>query len=181
MKAVNNKILVKVDMEQKGSIKIGGKLLSTANKYETNYRYKAPTIAEVVYGNDTVRKGDVLLCHHNLFYEPSPHQVGEGLFSIPFNKTLFAKIFVDGEIYPICGNILVEEIEVESLLPLPAETITFHKNRYRVINSGALGQYKVGDIIFTRPSAGYRIIYHVDGEQKSVVKVDSQMICGILK
>jgi len=181
MTPANGKILVKCNVDQKNTALIGGVTFSTALLWETNYRYRGPTVCEVVHGNNVVKAGDILVCHHNLFYLPSPFHVEHDLFSIPFSKVLFAKIDSKGNLEPICGNILAEEIEVETYLPLPADERTLHKNRYKITNAGFISEYKAGDIVFTRPSTGYNIIYNWDGVQKSVTKLDSSMICGILR
>lgn len=181
MLPVNNKIVVSVDKDQKKIIKVDGDIsLFTANSYEPNYRYKSPSIATVVEGNKFVKSGDVLLCHHNLFYLPSPYHLTADLFSIPFSSVLFAKIDIDGNLDPICGNMIVEEIEVESEIELPPELKTNYKNRYKVLLPGWT-EYKPGQIIFTRPSSGYQIVYHFNDIQKIATKVFSEMICGVLK
>jgi len=180
MKPANNKIIVQVNPDQKDTIKIGDIEFQSALKYEVNYRYKSPTIATVVEGNDIVREGDVLLCHHNLFYLPSPYHLNEDFFSVPFSKVLFAKLISDGTLIPICGNMICEEIPIKYYLMMPPELQQVHKNRYKVVDGGWT-MYKKGDIVFTRPSSGYTIIYNVNGEERKAVKVDSEMICGVLK
>lgn len=180
MKPTNDKIILRVDQRQKETIEIGGVTFSTANKYETNYRYKSPTVATVVEGNDQVRKGDVLLIHHNLCYSNSAHLLEGDLFSVPFTKILFAKVFISGDVFPICGNLICKEIEEETLLPVPGELKQVYKNRYLVVNPGST-KYKEGDIIFTRPSSGYTIVYNWGGLEKKIVKVDSDMICGFVR
>jgi len=181
MNPTNKKIIVRCDINQKNERKIGDILVSTAIKWEVNYRYRSPTVCEVVEGNRFVSYGDILLVHHNLLYLPSPFHLQDDLFSIPFSKVLFAKLKADGELDPICGNMLCEEIEVETIFPVPPDQREFHKNRYKVTNPGWLKDYKVGDIVFTRPYSGYKIIYNINGVEKSVTKVDSEMVCGVLK
>lgn len=179
MNPTNGKIIIKCDINQKDTKVIGGMVVSTALKWQTNYRYKSPTICEVVNGNKYVKTGDVLLVHHNLLYLPSPFHLQDDMYSIPFSKVLFARIDTDGNLEPICGNLLCSEVEIESLLPQPPDQIQVYKNRYVVTNPGWT-EYKIGDIIFTRPSSGYQIVYHWNDEQRIAVKVDATMICGVL-
>jgi len=119
MKPVNGKIVVRVNPSQKDTMSIGSIDFSTANIYETNYRYKSPTIAKVIEGNDFLKSGDVLLVHHNLCFIPSPYHLEDDLFSVPYSKVLFAKILSTGEIEPICGNLICEELPVTSFFEIP--------------------------------------------------------------
>lgn len=180
MQSVNGKIIVSVDLSQKNKIVLNGVEFSTAMNYEINYREKSPTIATVVEGNDYVREGDVLITHHNNFYLPSPYHLGGDLFSIPFGKTIFLKLTSSGDIMPICGNLICKKIEVETPIPLPPEQRAYHINKYEVIDGGWT-TYKKGDIVLTRPHSGYDIIYFFGGVRHSVTKVDSDMVCGVIK
>mgnify|MGYP006921306698 CR=1 FL=1 len=179
MIGANNKILVEVDLDQKDTITIGGITLSTAGKFDTNYREKSPTVAKVIKGNDTVHSSDILLCHHNLFYMPSPYHVEGNLFSIPFSNILFAKIDAEGNITPICDNLICSRIIIPTDLPLPPE----HQKTYDKVYNVEIGneKYFKDDIVFTRPSAGYDIVYVVNGQEKRITKVDSTHICGVLR
>lgn len=172
--------MVQVNPEQKTSISLGGSTFSSAPLFNKNYREKSPVIATVFVGNDLVNEGDILLCHHNLFYLPSPYHLIGNYFSIPFSKVLFAKILQDGSLLPICGNLLVERIQIITPIPVPIEQQETYKSKYKVTNSGYTA-YKNDDIIFTRPSSGYNISYVFDGKEKEVTKIDSEMICGFIR
>lgn len=176
----NGKIIVSVDLEQKSKMLIGGQEFFTATKFETNYRERSPTIATVVDGNGIVNSGDILLCHHNLFYLPSPYHLGGNEYSIPFSKVIFAKIKEGGVLEPMCGNVLVERVPIKYIMEVPVEMQKTYDTIYDIINAGYT-RYKAGQRIFTRPSSGYTIVYNIGGEEKRAVKVDSDMICGVLK
>jgi hypothetical protein len=178
MTPVNGKIIVSCDLKQKNSICISGTEMQSAILFETNYREKSPVIATVIEGNEMVKEGDVLITHHNNFYLPSPYHLYDNTFSIPFSKTLFAKIDKNGKVIPICGNMICENIEIESDLFIPSEKKRFHTDRYKVIDEGWTN-YKKGSIIFTRPYSGYEIVYNVNSIEKRIIKVDSEMICGV--
>lgn len=180
MHPVNNKILVFCDLNQKNTVSIGGNIFKMANLYETNYRLKSPVICIVEEGNELIRQGDILLCHHNLFYQPSPYFLYGNYFSIPFSKVLFAKILEDGELLPICTNILGETVPIKTDLPLPPDQRKNYTDRIIVTNPGYTS-FKKGQMLFTRPSAPYSIVYHWNNEQKTVVKISEDMITGIMK
>lgn len=180
MSSVNNKITVLVDLSQKDKMIIDGIEFYTALKFDSNYREKSPTIATVVEGNEIVKSGDVLLCHHNLFYLPSPYHLYDELFSIPFSNILFAKISSNMGIEPICGNIICNRISIEADMLLPVELRKTHDKVYKVFDSREM-EYNNGDIIFTRPRAGYDIVYNHNGEEKRITKVHKDQICAVLK
>lgn len=178
--SVNNKILVYCDSFQKETVSIGGNIFKMAHLYEKNYRIKSPTICIVEEGNNLISPGDILLCHHNLFYQPSPYHLYGNLFSIPFSKVLFAKILDDGELLPICGNILGDRIDIKTPLPVPADQRKKYTDRILVTNPGYT-QFKKGQTLFTRPSAPYDIVYHWKGEQKISTKISDDMVTAIMK
>lgn len=179
MTPANNKILVKCNLAQKDFIHIGGSFLKTSNAYQTNYRERSPVIAVAMESKGEIGFEDVILAHHNLFYAPSPFYLKDDLFSIPFStSTIFAVIDKEGSPKAVCGNIIAEEIEVETAVPLPPDMRTKYKDRVRVLSDGC--GYKKGQLIFTRPSAPYIIVYVFNGIEKRVVKVNSEMIMGKL-
>lgn len=180
MISVNNKVLVSCNLNQKDTVKIGNSEFKMALKYETNYRLKSPVVATVLEGNELLNKGDIIICHHNLFYEPSPYFLYGNVFSIPFSKVIFAKVLENGDLLPICGNILGEKVSRETLLPVPPDEREFHKDRLLITNSGYT-KYKNGQLVFTRPSAPYSIDYIIDGVQKVAVKISEDMITAVMK
>lgn len=176
----NGKILVSCNMKQKNSMMIGDVELSTALKYELNYREKSPVIVSVVEGNAYVKEGDVLLVHHNTLYTPSPYYLYDNLFSIPATgKILFAVIKPDGSIKPIMGNLICEKVSIPSALPLPPEQVKTYTDR-AIVKDAGLSPYKKGQLIFHRPSAGYDICYIYNGVENRVTKVDSAQVCGFV-
>lgn len=177
---VNDRVIVRVNMAQKNEMLIGAVKVRTALKYENNHREKSPVIAEVINGNRRVKNGDIIFCHHNHFYPPSPYFLQDDLFSIPANHTIFATLEKDGSLKPVYWNVLAEKIWIESDLPLPPEHRKHHTNRGRIIDPGWT-KYKVGDLVFTRPSAPYDIAYILDGIEKRVTKINSEMVCAVVK
>lgn len=165
-------------MKQKTKLTIGGVVYQTAMKFEVNYREKSPVVAQVVLGNKILQYGDVLLCHHNSFYHPSPYHVQDDLYSIPFNRTIFAILRSDGGINPVMGNIIGDRIPIPTPLQIPQPET--YKDRIRVINGGWT-KYKEGDIVFTRPSAPYDIVFIVGNIEYRVTKVPDNQVCGVEK
>lgn len=177
IKPVNNKVLVSVNLEQKDYFSIGSTKLKNAISFAVNYRERSPTIAFVEQGNDILHAGDLLLTHHNLFQMPSPYHLYDDLFSVPFSKVLFAKIYSNGDIAPLCGNLICKKIEKPTSIPVPNPE--YYINKYEVLDGGWT-KFKEGDVVLTRPYSGYEIVYILNGEEKRVVKVDSDMICGYI-
>lgn len=179
MKAVNDRIIVKVDMSQKDTMMIGDVKCVMATKYETNYREKSPIIAQVMDANDRLNKGDFLLCHHNHFHLPSPYHLEGDIYSIPANHTIFAILYPSGELSPVYGNVLASKVEIETALPVPPEFREFHKDRGLILDGGWT-KFLPGDLVFTRPSAIYEIVYNFGLVEKRICKINSEMICAVV-
>lgn len=179
MKAVNNKVLVRVDMRQKDCMIIGDTIVKTAWGFGTNYRERSPVVCQFAEKTKLFRKGDIAICHHNNFYDPSPYHLEGDLFSVPVNKTIFGVLDSEGNMTPVMGNMICKTIPVPSLLPLPRDQQKDFINRYEIVEPGWT-HYKKGQIIFTRPYSGYLIVYTWGFEERRVLKVDSDMVCGIL-
>lgn len=185
MQPVNGKIMVRVNMAQKDELVIGGVKIKTANRYENNFREKSPVVAEVVKGNSRIKDGDVILCHHNHFYanngRPSAYFLQDDLFSIPYNKTIFAIVKPDGELRPVCSNMLgTRVVKSAANIDIPIELREFYNDRM-IITHGGWTDYTVGDLIFTRPYSTYEIVYNIDSIEHRVIKVSEDMVCGVEK
>ncbi len=176
----NGKIIVSVDMKQKDTMKLGDIEVKMAQLFETNYREKSPVIAKVEQGNDYVRRGDIIICHHNHYYPPSPYHLGENLYSIPANHTIFAVLQDDGELRSVYGNLLGDRIDIETFMPVPDDQKKKYNDRIIVTDPGGT-KYKKGQTVFTRPSAPYDIVYNYAGNVIRRTKVNSDMIIGVLK
>jgi len=176
----NNRIIVRVNLLQKSEMVIGGVLLKTASSFDTNYREKSPVIAEVVDGNGILKKGDIIVCHHNHFYSPSPYFMQDDLYSIPFNKTIFARVSKDGKLSAMCGNVLGDRVEIKTDLDLPPEFKKTYIDRLLVTDKGWTA-FKNGTTVICRPNAPYDIVYNWGGVEIRKTKLDSDMICGFLK
>lgn len=176
---VHDRIIVKVSQRQKDEMYIGDVLLKTALPFENNHREKSPVLAEVVEGNKKIKAGQIICCHHNHYSLPSPYYLYDNLFSIPFKKTIFGSFDKTGNFSPLCGNMICKEVFPESQFLLPEESRKPYIDRYEVIDPGNSPHYS-GQIVFTRPHAGYWIVYHWDKAEKRLLKVDSEQVCGIL-
>lgn len=177
---VNGKIMVSVNMKQKDEAMIGGVKIKMALKFDNNFREKSPVIAKIEQGNGYLKTGELVICHHNHFYPPSPYFLYDCYYSIPVNHTIFAILHEDGTLTPTYGNILGAKIDIESAILLPPELRTQYKDRIRVIQTSN-PKYKLGDILFTRPSAPYDIVYNFGGMIKRVTKIWDEMVCGVLR
>lgn len=179
MKPVNNKILVRVNLKQKDTMLIDGIQLSTATKFESNFREKSPVIAEVVSGNSLLKKGDIIVTHHNHFYEPSPYHLQLDLYSIPFNRTIFAKVSKNGKLSAMCGNIIGERVPIKTEFEQPVEHQKKYVDRLLITDRGDTS-YKNGTTIICRPNAPYDIVLNWNGVEKRITKVPSDQVVGIL-
>lgn len=179
MMVTNDRILVQVNMKQKDEFTIGDITVKAALLYETNYREKSPVVGLIQQGNAYVKEGQIGIFHHNHFYRPSPYYLYDDLYSVPFNKTLFGVIDDQGEIQPMCGNIICQRVPIEYSLPVPVEHQKTHIDRALVVRPGDT-PYKPRQLIFHRPHAGYDIVYNWNLEERRATKVDSSMIVGVV-
>lgn len=180
MKSCNGKILVRSNLAQKSEIIINGVKFKTAGLFDTNYREKSPTIAEVVNGNRFVKSGDIIVCHHNTFYFPSPFYLEEDLFSIPFDKIVFGTLDENGNISPLNGNIICQRISIDDRPEIPIQYRKTYIDRAEVLDA-RWTPYKKGQIILHRKNAGYDIVYNLEGIEHRVTKVHESQIVGILE
>lgn len=179
MKPTNGKVLVRVNLDQKNTMMICGIQVSLALKYETNNREKSPVIAEVMSDTEHLCIGDFILCHHNHFNGKQYHLQGD-LYSIPANHTIFAVLHPFGELSPVYGNVLAAKVEIETPLPLPPEQREFYKDRGLILDGGWT-EFKPGDLVFTRPSAIYEIVYNFGLTEHRICKINSEMICAVVE
>lgn len=179
MKPTNGKILVRVDLAQKNKVVLGGVECMMALSYEINYREKSPVIAEVMSDTEHFCIGDFIVCHHNHFSGKTYH-LQDDLYAIPADHTTFAVLHPSGELAPVYGNVLAAKVEIETPLPVPAEFRTFHKDRGLIIDGGWT-EFKPGDLVFTRPSAIYEIVYNFGLTEHRICKINSTMICAVVE
>jgi len=180
MKPVNGKILVRSNLDQKKEMVINGVSFKSAPKFESNFREKSPTIAQVVTGNKYLKEGDTILCHHNTFYLPSPFHIEEDLFSIPYHNIVFGKMDEYGNISPLNGNIICKRISVDSRSEIPIQYRKTFIDRAEVLDA-RWTPYKKGQILLHRKNAGYDIVYNLEGVEHRVTKVHESQIVGILQ
>ncbi len=179
MISTNQRIMVRVDMEQKETMRVGNVTMKTAIRFEKNYREKSPVLAEVVQGKGILKKGDVVVCHHNHFHSPSPYQLEDNVFSIPFNQTIFALVTKSGGLKAICGNVLGQRIEKKYSLEVPIEFREKYIDRLEITDKG-WSSFKNGTTVFCKPYAPYDIVYNFEGVEKRITKLDTRQITGIL-
>lgn len=179
MTPIENKILVRVDTSQKDYTLLGGKPFQTAKRYENNKRIACPVIAFVVSGNEHLKCGEAILCHHNLFVENSPYFYEKDLYGIKAtNETIFLKLDKNGYPHPVYGNIIAEWVQKQSVIELPGESTKPKVDRYICLTDGY--GYRKGQIIFTIPYSGYEIVYIYDGEERRAIKVSKDDIIAFI-
>jgi hypothetical protein len=178
LKPANDKVIVRVNMAQKDTILVGGIKVSTAMKFETNYREKSPVVAEIVQGNKYVKPGQIGLFHHNHFYPPSKYGLYDDLYSVPFNRTMFGTLDGEGNLNPMCENIICERVWIESTIPLPISERKTYIDRAICLDPGWT-KYKKGQLLFHRLNAGYDIVYNWNGIEKRVTKIHAEFIVGV--
>jgi hypothetical protein len=172
MEALQHKVLVRVNMAQK-DIANG---LSTAKEYEKNRRDGNPVMCEVVKTAGILKQRDLLLVHHNFFTDGSPYQLEDDLFSIKVNANIFARLDKEGNAKSIFDNIIAERIQIPYKLNMPPEQYGMYRDRVVVVDGGLY--FKKVTIILHRNFCDYEIIYNWKGEERRVIKVMLEDVCG---
>ncbi len=179
MKGVSGSIIVYCDTSQKEEAIIAGNKLKTGKKYNENFRERNPVIAEVITGTAHIPKGAYIICNYSHFDLESPYEISHGTYSIPVDGEIYVIINSDGSLTPICGNVLVERINQESIIDLPLELKRPHTNRGILLND--FENMEVNDFVFWLPYSDYQICYTWNGEERTALKIHSSEIVGYLK
>ncbi len=179
MKAVNGKIIVRADLDQKRAFRLGGIEVMAATMFDTNYRERSPVICQAQHDSAGILAGGILICHHNTFYSPSPYHLFEDYFSIPLKGTIiFCRIDEDGALIPLLDNMMCRRVPKESRFAMPSENTKHYIDRVLVTDPGNSG-YQVDELLFTRPYGAYEIVYNWQGELKRVIKCHQSQVVGV--
>ena len=178
MKAVNGKILVRSDPDQKRSLLVAGFEVLVASSFNPNYRERSPVLCQVQHDSEQVKAGDILICHHNTFQNPSPHHLYDDLYSIPERGTIiFCKVSESGVLLPLYGNMMVETIRITDRYARSFEERGYYIDRVCVSDPGTSG-YEQGDTLFTRPFGAYEMVYNWNGQERRVFKCHESQVVG---
>ena len=175
----NFKIIVSVELDQKEAVEIAGAKFYMGKEFSQNRRESMPVLCKVESGNEHVQKGTMLLVHHNRFADNSPHHLGDNLYSLPYNQSIFASVDEKGKAHQLCGNIIVERVYDNNSELLPDHLRKPNPNKYKVVSSE--DGFIEGQFVFAYPFADYEIIYNFGGEEKRVVKIIKDDIVGVFE
>lgn len=176
MKPAAGYIIVSVDLQQKDRAMIGGNSICTAYRYSHNYRDKAPVVAQIVEGTEALPAGKWLVCNYCYFDWGSQYHLYENLFSIPIDQELFAFVEDDGELTPICGNLLVERVTKETIIEIPDDLKKQYWDR-GIVSHGNI-EYQSGMFILWLFAADYGIRYTWNGIERERIKIHESEIIG---
>lgn len=178
MKSANEKIIVSVEYGQKRYANVGGVDMELAKQYNPNKRESNPIVCCVVSGNERIKEGEFILVHHNRFSENSPHHLGDNMYSIADNKSIYARLNKDGTPIQMNGNIIVERLIEHDNPLIPEHLRKVNKNKFKVVQKGY--GYNAGQYIFCHTYSDYEIVYVFAGKEHRVVKVYKDDILGKL-
>lgn len=176
MKPAAGYIIVKVDLAQKDKIRIGENTIHTGYRYSQNHREKNPVVAQIIEGTEELPAGKWLVCNFCYFDWSSQYYMYDDLFSIPIDQELFAFIEDDGELIPICGNLLVERITKKTIIDIPDDLKKEYWDR-GIIKKG-YGEWQNGQFILWLFAADYGIRYTWNGVEKERIKIHESEIIG---
>jgi hypothetical protein len=177
MKAANNRIIVEVDMNQK----LFDSGFQTAKDFQGNYRERQPVMCKVIQGNMLVKKGLLLLVHHNFLHNDSTFKISDRIFALNTNEQIFARLDVIGNAHSMFLNIIAERVLIDhdTDLEVPDDAKKFYPDRVRVISDGC--GFIVGQILIVLQYADYEIVYNWEGVERRVIRVKKNEIVGYVK
>lgn len=179
MKPASGYIIVSVDLQQKDRAMIGGNSICTAYRYSVNYREKAPVVAQIVSGTTELPNGKWIVCNYCYFDWGSQYHLVDNLFSIPVDQEIFAFIEEDGELTPICGNLLVERVTKETIIEIPDDLKKQYWDRGIIESvSREIKEWVRGQFILWLFAADYGIRYTWNGVEKERIKIHESEIIG---
>jgi hypothetical protein len=209
MKAKKNNIIVKVDLEQKEKHVIEGvngeKIeLYIGREYAINKREANPCVGEVVHNPNEeypyIKEGDMLVLHYNTFENVNYLIEKTGtiaLYSIPlrthdwnnkrnewewnWNYLIFGKI-VDGEIHPLCNNLICERIKMpqqSEIIINPVERN--YPDRVKCLRvSPEIDYIEAGQTLMIKKMGDYEIVLHIGGREARVIKTWQEDVIAII-
>jgi hypothetical protein len=176
IKPIKGNILVSVNLSQKDEVDIGGNILKTGKNYNENFRERNPVVAFVEKGNKEIPTGSNIICNYSYFDLESPLFMYDNLYSIPVNEEIYAKVDSEGNLIPVCGNVLIERLMKENKFEIPYELKKEHINKGIALT----GELK-DKLIFFLPFSNYTIVYNWNGEERRAIKIFEKEITGYLK
>lgn len=179
MKPSKGFIIVSVDLQQKDRAIVGGNSIFTAYRYSTNYRDKAPVVAQIVEGTKELPSGKWIVCNYCYFDWGSQYHLYDNLFAIPIDQELFAFIEDDGELTPICGNLLVERITKETIIDIPDDLKKEYWDRGTIKKvARSVVDWLPEQFILWLFAADYGIRYTWNGIERERIKIHESEIIG---
>ena len=179
MKALKNTLLVSINPNEKSEVFIGGSAMLSGKQYSDNFREKTPVVAKVLQNSTPFKEGQYIITNYTHFDIESPYLVEDNIYAIPNDELILAIIDDEGDLIPVNGNIICENVKIKTSLELPEDLIKEHDDRGNVIR-GTSG-YKKGDFIFWLPFSNYEIVYTWKGIEKRAIKVYKDEVVGIYK
>lgn len=182
MKPAAGYIIVRVDLAQKEKAIIGNNTFLTGYRYSINNREKNPVVAQIVEGTKELSAGKWLVCNYCYFDWSSQYHMYDNLFSIPIDQELFAFIEEDGELTPICGNLLVERITKGTIIDIPDDLKKEYWDRGIVKKvPREMFHPATNQFILWLFAADYGIRYTWNGVERERIKIHESEIIGYYK
>lgn len=179
MNPVKGNIIVSVDLFQKSAANQGGIDVSASKTYNENFRERNPVIAKVEKGNDEIPSGSYIVCNYSHFDLESPNYLYGDIYSICADEEIYAIVNQDGSLKPIMGNVFVERVTKDSVLPLPEELKKPHMDRGILLTETEV--IPSGSFVFWLKMADYQICYTWKGVERTALKIHKSEITGYLK
>lgn len=199
MRAINGRIIVKANLNQKETITIQGPVgpieLWMGKKYLTNHREKNPVLCEVLHNDSRhpISEGDVLVVHHNYLSDPKTNQylieydpeTGVALFVIPANHGVFCILDGAGTPRPLYPYLLaqrVKEVIHSRYIHIPDSVSKDYGDRCVVISVAPEEKIlRSGQMIVHRRYGDYEIVYNFGRKEHSLIRIDADDVEAVIE
>lgn len=183
MRALPNKAIVKVNLEQKDR---HGNLFMV-KRSNPDGKEANPVLCTIIDVNSKeypyLKEGDELIVWHN-YFEPSTHlnpniyfinkEYPYAYYTIPVTNSIYARI-ENGEPHPVCGNMICERILKplpSTILIIPDTAIQHYSDRVVVLKTAPeVKDYKAGDTVLIHKWGDPEICYNYNNIEKRFIKV----------
>lgn len=198
MKPLRESAIVEVNLSQKDTHSVidhNGKEVKIwiGKKYNPNGRESNPVLCKVLNINSKkfpyLQAGDTILVHHNYFEKPDTSRrcieknAGTQIatFTIPVDQLIYAKIGADGDVHPVCDNVIAERVKKPSQSDIIIMPFEKEEETRVVVKKVApeVDEVAEGDEVFILKYGDMPISYNWGGREREVIKVWREDIIAI--
>lgn len=192
MKPTRNNILIKIQLDQKETIKHGTLTLYAPfrQQYNPNAREGNPVLAEVIAENKDypeLKKGDMLVLDHATVENKARYIISDATtatMSIEVDRWIFGKLDDSGALQPLFGNLVakrISEVPASSIIITPDAYKKTDDHRMIVLSAAPGVKILPGQTVLCFKCSDYECVFYVNNEERRVIVIFEEDAVSILK